>query len=55
MLLIQAAAAVLLLLGSALIFRALLEIDAPTRPRPTVRPFPRPQPEEPEIRLPRAA
>jgi hypothetical protein len=54
-LLIQAAAAVLLLLGSALIFRALFEIDAPSHSRPTVRPFRRPQAEEPEIRLPRAA
>lgn len=55
MVLIQAAAAVLLLLGSALIFWALFEIDAPTRPRPNVRPFRRPQAEEPEVRLPRAA
>ena len=55
MLLIQVAAAVLLLLGSTLIFRALIEIDAPPRPRPNVRSLPRPQAEEPEIRLPRAA
>ena len=32
MLIIQIAAAALLVLGSALVFRALLEIDAPTRP-----------------------
>ena len=36
MLIIQIAAAVLLVLGSGLIFRALLEIDAPTRPRAAV-------------------
>jgi hypothetical protein len=53
-LIIQVVAAVLLLLGSGLIFKALLEIDAPTRPRATVRP--RPHPAEPEeIHLPRAA
>jgi hypothetical protein len=52
---IQVAAAVLLLLGSALIFRALLEIDAPFRPRTTVRPRPRPAEPEVEIHLPRAA
>jgi hypothetical protein len=35
---IQIAAAVLLLLGSGLIFKALVEIDAPTaRPRPLAR------------------
>ena len=33
-LIIQVAAALLLVLGSALIFKALVEIDAPTRPRP---------------------
>ena len=37
MLMIQIAAAVLLVLGSALIFRALLEIDAPTRPAGVAR------------------
>ena len=56
MLLIQLAAAALLLLGSGLIFRALLEIDAPTRPRPLVRPRPRPlEPEAEDVHLPRAA
>jgi hypothetical protein len=54
---IKLVAALLLLLGSGLIFKALLEIDALARPRPTARPRPRPHPEEPEIdiRLPRAA
>jgi hypothetical protein len=52
---IQVAAAVLLLLGSGLIFRALLEIDAPTRPGTTLRPRPRPVEPEPDVRLPRAA
>ena len=37
-LLIQIVAAVLLLLGSALIFKALAEIDSPARPRPIIRP-----------------
>ena len=37
MLLIQVVAAVLLLLGSGLIFKALVEVDAPTRPRPLIR------------------
>ena len=55
MLLIQVTAAILLLLGSALIFRALIEVDAPSRPRPTARPLPRPHADEPEFRLPRAA
>ena len=55
MLLIQVAAAILLLLGSVLIFRALLEIDAPTRPRPSVRPRLHPPADETEIHLPRAA
>jgi hypothetical protein len=54
-LIIQVVAALLLLLGSALIFRALLEIDAPTRTRATVRPRPRPAEPEAEIHLPRAA
>ena len=55
MLIIQIAAAALLVLGSALIFRALLEIDAPTRPPselPTRRRIIEP---EPEIHLPKAA
>ena len=55
MLIIQVVAAVLLVLGSGLIFWALLEIDAPTRPRDTVRPRPRPAESESEIHLPRAA
>ncbi len=55
MLIIQIVADMLLLLGSALIFKALLEIDAPTRPRATVRPRPRPAEPEAEIHLPRAA
>ena len=38
MLLIQVVAALLLLLGSGLIFKALAEIDAPTRPQPIMRP-----------------
>jgi hypothetical protein len=56
-LIIQVVAAALLLLGTGLIFKALLEIDAPNQPRATIRPRPRPLPEEPEgqIRLPRAA
>jgi hypothetical protein len=54
-LLIQIAAAALLLLGSGLIFRALLEIDAPRRPRSVVRPRPRPVEPEAEVHLPRAA
>ena len=37
MLLIQILAATLLLLGSGLIFHALVEIDRPSRPRPVVR------------------
>ena len=41
MLLIQILAATLLLLGSGLIFRALVEIDRPARPRPLVRPWTR--------------
>jgi hypothetical protein len=52
-LVIQIAAAALLLLGSGLIFRALLEIDAPTHPGTTVRP--RPAEPEPDVQLPRAA
>jgi hypothetical protein len=52
---IKVMAALLLLLGSGLIFKALLEIDAATRPQPTVRPRPRPAEPEEETRLPRAA
>ena len=55
MLMIQIAAAVLLVLGSGLIFRALLEIDAPTRPQGIVRRHLRPAEPEPEIHLPKAA
>jgi len=54
-LMIQIAAAVLLVLGSGLIFRALLEIDAPTRPQGIVRRHLRPAEPEPEIHLPKAA
>jgi hypothetical protein len=54
-LIIQVAAAVLLLLGSALIFRALLEVDAPTEPRPILRHRPRPVEPEADLHLPRAA
>jgi hypothetical protein len=63
-LLIQIAAAALLLLGSGLIFRALAEIDAPIQPRPLIRPrLDRPAPElrrarsrnSDRERLPRAA
>jgi hypothetical protein len=54
-LMIQVAAAVLLLLGSGLIFWALLEIDIPSRPRSAVRPRLRPAEPEAEIHLPRAA
>ena len=54
MLMIQIAAAALLLLGSGLIFRALVEIDAPARPR-GARPQRRLAEPEADIRLPRAA
>ena len=52
---IQIAAAVLLVLGSGLIFRALLEIDAPTRPQGIVRRHIRPAEPERQIHLPKAA
>ena len=55
MLIIQIAAAVLLVLGSGLIFRALLEIDAPTRPGGVVRRNLRPVETESEMHLPKAA
>ena len=55
MLLIQVVAAILLLLGSALIFRALIEVDAPPRPRSAVRPLLGAQTDEPDVHLPRAA
>jgi hypothetical protein len=61
-LLIQIVAAVLLLLGSGLIFKALAEIDAPVRPRPLVRPrldrpaeLPLTRRAGNRVRLPRAA
>ncbi len=54
MLIIQAAAALLLLLGTGLIFRALLEIDSSERPH-VVRPRRLPSPPESEVDLPRAA
>jgi hypothetical protein len=54
-LLIQIAAAVLLVLGSGLIFRALIEIDAPSRPEGIVRRHIRPARPESEIHLPKAA
>jgi hypothetical protein len=54
-LMIQIVAAVLLVLGSGLIFRALLEIDAPNRPEGVIRRHIRPARPEPEIHLPKAA
>jgi hypothetical protein len=53
-LLIQIVAAALLVLGSGLIFRALLEIDAPNRTQGTVRRH-HPARHEPEVHLPKAA
>lgn len=60
MLLIQITAALLLLFGSALIFRALAAIDGPAHPRPVVRPRRDRAPElahdtPARVRLPRAA
>ncbi len=55
MLMIQVVAAVLLVLGSGLIFRALLEIDAPNRPQGVVRRHIRPARPESEMDLPKAA
>ncbi len=55
MLIIQVVAALLLLLGTALIFRALLEIDASERPQAIVQPRRLPADPEPEVDLPRAA
>jgi len=54
-LIIQIVAALLLLLGTALIFRALLEIDAAERPKAAVRSRPLTPPSESEVDLPRAA
>ena len=55
MLIIQAVAALLLLLGTGLIFRALLEIDASGRPRVVARPRHLPASSENDADLPRAA
>jgi hypothetical protein len=54
-LIIQAVAALLLLLGTGLIFRALLEIDAAERPEFTARPHRLPASSESDVELPRAA
>jgi hypothetical protein len=53
-LIIQIVAALLLLLGTGLIFLALLEIDASERPQPKIRPRHRAEPES-DFDLPRAA
>ena len=55
MLIIQVAAALLLLLGTGLIFRALLEIDASERPHEIARPRRLPDSAKSDIDLPRAA
>lgn len=55
MLIIRAVAALLLLLGTGLIFRALLEIDSSERPRAVARPRRLPAPPESEVDLPKAA
>jgi hypothetical protein len=52
---IQIVAALLLLLGTALIFRALLEIDASERPRVIVRPRLPASSESDDVDIPRAA
>jgi hypothetical protein len=54
-LIVRVVAALLLLLGSGLIFRALVEIDASARPRANVRRRPLPREPEREVDLPRAA
>jgi hypothetical protein len=54
-LIIQIAAALLLLLGTGLIFRALLELDASERPRAAARPRRLDAPEDSDLDLPRAA
>jgi hypothetical protein len=54
-LIIQAVAALLLLLGTGLIFRALLEIDASDRPQAVSRPGRLPAASESDVDLPRAA
>ena len=55
MLIIQVVAALLLLLGTGLIFRALLEIDAAERPHAIARPHRLPTAPESEVDLPKAA
>ncbi len=55
MLIIQVVAALLLLLGTGLIFRALLEIDASERPHAIARPRSLPASSESDVDLPRAA
>ena len=55
MLIIQAVAALLLLLGTGLIFRALLEIDASERPRVVARPNRFTAASDSDVDLPRAA
>jgi hypothetical protein len=54
-LIIQAVAALLLLLGTGLVFRALLEIDASERPKAVSRPRRLPAASESDVDLPRAA
>ncbi len=55
MLIIQVAAALLLLLGTGLIFRALVEIDASDRPKAIPRSRRLASSSESDIDLPRAA
>ena len=55
MLIIQAVAALLLVLGTGLIFRALLEIDASDRPQFISCPRRLPASSESDVDLPRAA
>ncbi|HUL78070.1 MAG TPA: hypothetical protein VL691_12475 [Vicinamibacteria bacterium] len=55
MLIIQAVAALLLLLGTGLIFRALIEIDASERPRSISRTRHLPTSSDSDLDLPRAA
>jgi hypothetical protein len=54
-LIIQAVAALLLLLGTGLIFRALLEIDDSERPQFIARPHRLPTSSDRDVDLPRAA
>ena len=53
--LVQLAGAALLLLGSGLVFYALLELEAPSQPRPLVRPHPSFEGSTDEMPLDRAA